>query len=652
MQVGGDVVGLIGDALAVVGPARREDLIADGMAIDPETIGAECGGVEARGANGLVEVEAAAEHHDGIGGPGAGVERTGELPLRCTSDGLRPCSIVEARIIPGTRGIQLCLPVGVADNDLVGAILVADVKAGAHGRAAGVASGRTFADIEKRDIDSEQIASLLHRGGDIALHISFPRGLFVGRKRFGIEHVLAVDPCGCCVFAGDVEVGKLDGVVDAEAEAEVVVGVSGLVVVVLTTVGDPGGGGFTDAVQLTLLVADPLRTPRIAHEAGLPPGDGAHRVGDAVLIPRLDSPEIAVFGLEGWAVVGNGDGAVRGDATAVPDIGVAGEELFAAAGHLDLVSSLASARARVGELPGKMRLHGVDTEGGVELFAAQVLRRLKDRSGKGRRGDARDDQNGRGEQEQPERFARAFRNGLHAPLISWGETADVNRKEILHMKQWVPILPGLEGTVDGARLPEGRSAMRSRMMAMVVVAFLGCCVAAAQETAEKAKAIDINWDKTVIVSKSTPTLQVVTNPMLNPGSPIHDGAFAALKMLGADYVRFVPWLPYPKIAVAELQPPTADHTSWDFTYIDPVTKDFLAATEGHSTIMNFSTIPAWMFQNRQARDVSGGSQSGVLELHAGDRVARSERKGVGGLLRTAGELVHEGRLHRREREAA
>jgi hypothetical protein len=134
------------------------------------------------------------------------------------------------------------------------------------------------------------------------------------------------------------------------------------------------------------------------------------------------------------------------------------------------------------------------------------------------------------------------------------------------------------------------------MMAMVVVAFLGCCVAAAQETAEKAKAIHINWDKTVIVSKSTPTLQVVTNPMLNPGSPIHDGAFAALKMLGADYVRFVPWLPYPKIAVAELQPPTADHTSWDFTYIDPVTKDFLAATEGHSTIMNFSTIPAWMFK--------------------------------------------------------
>ena len=108
--------------------------------------------------------------------------------------------------------------------------------------------------------------------------------------------------------------------------------------------------------------------------------------------------------------------------------------------------------------------------------------------------------------------------------------------------------------------------------------------------------VSINWDKTLIVSKSTATLQVVTNPMLNRGSPIHDGSFAALKALGADYVRYVPWLPYPKIAVAELEPPAKDKTSWDFTYIDPVTKDFLDATEGHSTIINFSTIPAWMFK--------------------------------------------------------
>ncbi len=135
----------------------------------------------------------------------------------------------------------------------------------------------------------------------------------------------------------------------------------------------------------------------------------------------------------------------------------------------------------------------------------------------------------------------------------------------------------------------------STLFASLTIAACGI-LATAQEPLQK---VDINWDKTVIVSKSTATLQVVTNPMLNPGAPIHDGSFSALKDLGADYVRYVPWLPYPKIAVAELDPPTKDKTSWDFTYIDPVTKDFLAATEGHSTIMNFSTIPAWMFKTDQ-----------------------------------------------------
>jgi Glycosyl hydrolases family 39 len=134
----------------------------------------------------------------------------------------------------------------------------------------------------------------------------------------------------------------------------------------------------------------------------------------------------------------------------------------------------------------------------------------------------------------------------------------------------------------------------SGLCAALVWTTIGAVGAHAQDKQEQK--IDLDWGKTVIVSQSTPTLQVVTNPMLNRGSPIHDGSFSALKALGADYVRYVPWLPYPKIAVAELDPPTKERTSWDFTYIDPVTKDFLAATDGHSTIVNFSTMPAWMFK--------------------------------------------------------
>jgi hypothetical protein len=110
-----------------------------------------------------------------------------------------------------------------------------------------------------------------------------------------------------------------------------------------------------------------------------------------------------------------------------------------------------------------------------------------------------------------------------------------------------------------------------------------------------AEKVEIHWDKIQSVSRTTATLQVVVNPPLRRGSPIHDRAFSELKALGADYVRYVPWLPYPKLAVAELEPPANGKTSWDFSLIDPMTEDFINATAGHSVILNFSTIPAWMW---------------------------------------------------------
>ena len=108
--------------------------------------------------------------------------------------------------------------------------------------------------------------------------------------------------------------------------------------------------------------------------------------------------------------------------------------------------------------------------------------------------------------------------------------------------------------------------------------------------------VTVDWNQTLLTLKSSSTLQVVVNPMLRRGSPVHDGAFHSLKSVGADYVRYVPWLPYPKLAVAELQPPAEGKTSWDFSLIDPMTEDFFSATKGHSVILNFSTIPAWMFK--------------------------------------------------------
>jgi len=132
--------------------------------------------------------------------------------------------------------------------------------------------------------------------------------------------------------------------------------------------------------------------------------------------------------------------------------------------------------------------------------------------------------------------------------------------------------------------------------AFLVCLLAGLAAAAAWSADDKASGLKIDWNKVTRESKTVPTLQVVVNPPLRRGSQIHDRVFQELKGLGADYVRYVPWLPYPKLGVAELRPPDERQTYWDFSLIDPMTIDFLNATEGHSVIMNFSTIPAWMFK--------------------------------------------------------
>jgi hypothetical protein len=127
------------------------------------------------------------------------------------------------------------------------------------------------------------------------------------------------------------------------------------------------------------------------------------------------------------------------------------------------------------------------------------------------------------------------------------------------------------------------------LLAIVVIGSTGM-LSAQQAT------LTIHWDKTAVVSKSIPTLQVVVNPGLRHGEALSEASYKAVKELGADYVRYVPWLPYPRLAVAELEPPTPQKTSWDFSLIDPMIKDFLAATEGHNPIVNFSTAPNWLFK--------------------------------------------------------
>jgi hypothetical protein len=56
--------------------------------------------------------------------------------------------------------------------------------------------------------------------------------------------------------------------------------------------------------------------------------------------------------------------------------------------------------------------------------------------------------------------------------------------------------------------------------------------------------------------RTEPSLQVVSQHLLFRGSPIAEAAWATLKAVGANNIRWVPWIPYPATGVGELMPPS------------------------------------------------------------------------------------------------
>src|SRR5271157_675198 len=112
--------------------------------------------------------------------------------------------------------------------------------------------------------------------------------------------------------------------------------------------------------------------------------------------------------------------------------------------------------------------------------------------------------------------------------------------------------------------------------------------------------VKVHWDQVVRVSKTAPSIMLGSGPGVWRGSAAHDQIFRSIKELGADDVRFTGggYL-YPHYGVAEMAPPTATTTSWDFSKLDPVTEDVMNAVKGHPWILNFTTIPAWMFKQTE-----------------------------------------------------
>jgi hypothetical protein len=69
-------------------------------------------------------------------------------------------------------------------------------------------------------------------------------------------------------------------------------------------------------------------------------------------------------------------------------------------------------------------------------------------------------------------------------------------------------------------------------------------------------AVLLEWSSSIRNLQTQPTLQVVVNPLLLRHVPQSKAIFQSLANLGASTVRFVPWLPYPRLAVAALEPPS------------------------------------------------------------------------------------------------
>lgn len=112
--------------------------------------------------------------------------------------------------------------------------------------------------------------------------------------------------------------------------------------------------------------------------------------------------------------------------------------------------------------------------------------------------------------------------------------------------------------------------------------------------------VEINWKKVEAVSQTSLSIQVCPEPPMRRGHPASKNIYKSLRDMKVDYARLQPWYPYPRLGVAELEPPENGKTSWDFSVIDPIVIDFMNASEGRPVMLNFSTIPQWMIKTDTA----------------------------------------------------
>jgi hypothetical protein len=130
---------------------------------------------------------------------------------------------------------------------------------------------------------------------------------------------------------------------------------------------------------------------------------------------------------------------------------------------------------------------------------------------------------------------------------------------------------------------------------MLVAALGAACTATAAD-------IVPNWGEPTSVVKTALAMEVCVEPPMRREKSTHDGLYGTLADLKGDFSRLAFWFPYPRMAVAELEPPTTEKTSWDFSLLDPIVVDFMKAANGRPVMVNISTIPEWMFKTDRRVD--------------------------------------------------
>ena len=379
------VVRGVADALAVVGPIRREEHVAYALAVEVHLVQAERGGVEASGNDGLVrEPERLAQ--DGcrlLRGRGFEAAPDAFADRRDLGRGF-PRTVVEARGIPAFCGRVGRQPLFVCDEDL-----------GAAGRGA------------KHELGADASRALHVLGGQgnhvVALFQRRQEVVFLGGAPAVFDRELAQ-------FLAVYEEGVL--VVDAEEQgngrrlragrdhhvtAEEAVAGRGRLLEVGLGLWEPDPFGTRQRIVVRGLGGrrlDPLGFPVAGLEQPhLPCRGNAPAAIRAALVVDLDLPETGLAARQRLAGVDDVGRAVRLDLAAVPQVAVVlgkqdlrggDEHPVCARTHPARHICAGICRAAVVEDPAQPRLVRVDPQRVSQVLAAQLLRR--DRASENREG--------------------------------------------------------------------------------------------------------------------------------------------------------------------------------------------------------------------------------------------------------------------------